>query len=277
MIVTIPILLLLVVVAIAAQSAVFGATGSAAPSDTYVSYAMSVFLILFVLMIPVAAWWYFIQMRELAAERAGQSQNRAVRILVAVALAGLIVYFRHRLHFSGLNHLPFFHNNPGSAAKAGAGHHGHKASQTPQPHFEWWVLWVTLVAGVLLASKALYDRVTRRPAPLAATPVVEDELVMTISEAIDDLEREPDPRRAVIAAYARMERALGRRGLGRDRSETPLEYLRRVLLERTTAGGAVERLTSLFERAKFSPHAVTAAMKDDAISSLREIREAMAT
>jgi hypothetical protein len=74
-----------------------------------------------------------------------------------------------------------------------------------------------------------------------------------------------------------MESMLSRHGLRRHPSETPIEFLRRVLLELTTSGGAVERLTSLFERAKFSNHEVTLAMKGDAIAALRNIRDGLPT
>ena len=57
---------------------------------------------------------------------------------------------------------------------------------------------------------------------------VAEDLAASISVAIDDLEAEPDARRAVIAAYARMEGALARHGLQRRPSQTPLEYLRQV-------------------------------------------------
>jgi hypothetical protein len=77
----------------------------------------------------------------------------------------------------------------------------------------------------------------------------------------------------VIAAYARMEGVLARHGLRRRPSETPLEYLRRVLLELTARADAVARLTNLFEQAKFSRHDIDATMKRDAIGALREIRD----
>ena len=51
---------------------------------------------------------------------------------------------------------------------------------------------------------------------------------MALDEAIDDLRRDPDPRRAVIAAYARMEQALTLYGCPRRPSEAPYEYLSRV-------------------------------------------------
>jgi hypothetical protein len=102
---------------------------------------------------------------------------------------------------------------------------------------------------------------------------VASDLASSMSDAIDDLEAEPDARRAVIAAYARMEGVLARHGLRRRPSETPLEYLRRVLLGLTTRADAVKRLTALFEQAKFSRHEINASMKQDAIDSLRVIRD----
>ena len=105
---------------------------------------------------------------------------------------------------------------------------------------------------------------------------VAEDLAATIGDAIDDLEAEPDARRAVIAAYARMEGVLGRHGLRRAPSETPLEYLRRILLGLTSRGDAVSRLTTLFEQAKFSRHEIDGAMKQDAIGALREIRDDLA-
>src|SRR5207248_9846230 len=100
-----------------------------------------------------------------------------------------------------------------------------------------------------------------------------DDLVASMSDAIEDLEAEPDARTAVIAAYARMERVLARHGLRRRPSETPLEYLRRILLGLTTRADAVTRLTSLFEQAKFSRHEIDGSMKQDAIGALRTMRD----
>ena len=94
-----------------------------------------------------------------------------------------------------------------------------------------------------------------------------------LDDAIDDLEAEPDARRAVIAAYARMEAVLGRHGLRRRPSDTPVEYLRRVLLGLTSQDDAVQRLTKLFQEAKFSRHEIDASMKQEAITALKTIRD----
>jgi uncharacterized protein (DUF2342 family) len=69
-----------------------------------------------------------------------------------------------------------------------------------------------------------------------------------------------------------MEAVLARNGLRRRPSETPVEYLRRILLGLTARGESVRRLTALFEQAKFSRHEIDATMKHDAIEALRDIR-----
>jgi len=99
-----------------------------------------------------------------------------------------------------------------------------------------------------------------------------EDVAAAISDAIDDLEAEPDARAAVIAAYARMERTFDRRGLERRPSETPVEYLRRILVGLGSRAEPVARLTGLFEQAKFSDHEIDGSMKRDAIDALRAIR-----
>jgi hypothetical protein len=91
--------------------------------------------------------------------------------------------------------------------------------------------------------------------------------------AIDELRAERDPRRAIIAAYARMERLFGAHGLPRRAFEAPFEYLRRVLGELRASPGSIFELTALFERAKFSRHELGPELKDEAIDALVAIRD----
>jgi hypothetical protein len=94
-----------------------------------------------------------------------------------------------------------------------------------------------------------------------------------LDDTLEDLRNEPDPRRAVIAAYARMERGLAVLGTERMLSETPFEYLERVLERLSVSEAAARRLTDLFQRAKFSPAPVGAEMKEAAVAALEAIRE----
>jgi len=261
---------LLAIVAFASRSG-FGHASRSAPSNGYISYAFTAFMILFAAMIPIAAYSWLLQARE-GTPSEKSFRSRIVRYLLVLGLIGVAIAVRfflwHHLRFHG--HASGLAKTVNAMAKA---RHG-KSTAKYNPAFEWPVLWVAL-AVALVAGAVAYQQYRRRPKHVIPGPELTDAdlLAATISEAIDDLEAEPDPRRAVIAAYARMEGMLGRRGLPRKPSETPLEFLRRALLRLTSRGRAVERLTGLFEQAKFSRHDIDAGMKGEAICALREIRD----
>src|SRR5512132_1666679 len=135
-----------------------------------------------------------------------------------------------------------------------------------------------VVAGVALAAmvglavaQLLAERRRRRP---PRTPA--ERLVELLDDTLEDLEGEPDPRRAVIAAWARMERGLAAVGLPRHPAEAPFEYATRVLEAALARPSAVHRLTGLFERAKFSRHPVGQADREEAIAALRTVRRELA-
>jgi Domain of unknown function (DUF4129) len=250
-----------------------------APSQGYVNYAMTVFLILFVLMIPVALYAFALRVRERAAVAARKTLRQRLRSYAIIfGILFLITFVSYRLRHSA-PHL-FQHFNPwGSRGATGPFGHGHgRAKAQVQPKFEWNVLWIAVVVLASIAGFAYYQwRGEKRTfVPREPELTVSEDLAAGITDAIDDLEAEPDARRAVIAAYARMEGVLGRNGFLRVPSETAIEYLRRVLLGLTSRGDAVTRLTALFEQAKFSQNEIDAAMKQDAIGSLREIRDGLA-
>jgi uncharacterized membrane protein len=139
-------------------------------------------------------------------------------------------------------------------------------------HFEW-----PLVLGigglVLLGGVWMYVRSRRRLAPLLEDRSLEADMISAIETTIDDLRNERNARRAVIAAYASMERTLAAHGLARHRSEAPLEYLANILRGLRVRESAVRTLTRLFEYAKFSGHQVDEQMKEEAIDALIAIRD----
>ena len=93
-----------------------------------------------------------------------------------------------------------------------------------------------------------------------------------LADTLDDLRAERDPRKAVIGAYARMERLFAAHDVPREESETPQQYVERVLARLQVSSFGVRRLTQLYERARFSPHTVDGGMKDDAIAALEGLR-----
>jgi hypothetical protein len=167
------------------------------------------------------------------------------------------------------------HQNLRPAAGSGTGKSSSSKTQPGQkqyePHFQWPAVFVigSLVVG--LGGAMAFLALRRRREELQET-VVRETLAEVLGETLDDLLNEPDPRKAVIAAYAKMERTLAARGFPRHESEAPLEYLDRILGIVEGSGHSARRLTRLFERARFSPHDVDQKMKDDAIESLVGLR-----
>ena len=226
------------------------------------------------LAIPLLLWATY-QKQKREAEKRAQSFSRAVlqNVLTLgffIGVTAFFVYIRH-LH-------PNVFGPRGE--KLNAARKGVKAAGSKQqpydPAFQWPVAFAAVAIGLVLAVTAfvLHRRRKRRLANAAPRERMEivEELVAEIGDAIDDLEAEPDARRAVIAAYARMEAALGRHGVRRRASETPYEYLARVLLELEVPADAVRALTDAFERAKFSPHEIDVRGKRTAIGALVAVR-----
>ncbi len=98
-------------------------------------------------------------------------------------------------------------------------------------------------------------------------------LTDAVARSLDDVRATTDLRRAVIACYARMERALAVAGVRREPFEAPFEYLERVLRRLRASADAARQLTGLFEEAKFSLHPVGEPMRDRAVSALVRLRE----
>ncbi len=144
-----------------------------------------------------------------------------------------------------------------------------------EPGFAWAPALVT--AGLILLALGAWwyaGRARKRArGDLGAKSPLARDLAAALNDSLDDLRAEPDPRRAVIAAYARLERVLAAHRLPRRPAEAPLEYLGRMLDGLSVSPDAAARLTDLFERAKFSQHAVGTAMKDEAISALERVRD----
>ena len=144
-----------------------------------------------------------------------------------------------------------------------------------EPEFAWEASIATAALIVLALGAWWYSTRARRRArgELDREDRLATDLAAAMDESLDDLRAEPDPRRAVIAAYARLERVLAAHRLPRRPAEAPLEYLGRMLDDLSVTPEAARRLTDLFEMAKFSQHAVGMEMKEEAISALERVRD----
>ena len=196
-----------------------------------------------------------------------------LRTLIAVAIIfGLELLFVRRLHLSHLRLHPHHPQEagvgPGRVGQNGA--HS-RLARSRAPRFRYDEL--AFVLGLLFLVVVGAIIALRRSRPQLAPEVAPEALAAALDVSLDDLRSDPDLRRAIIAAYARMEHALAAAGVPRQPSEAPLEYLERALLALDTSAEAVRRLTDLFEWARFSHHEPEPWMRDDAVDALVAVRD----
>ena len=144
---------------------------------------------------------------------------------------------------------------------------------------------VLAVVTALAAGGLLLARLLRPHAPEAAedadhagpggAPGPRDarRLVIGLDEVIDDLRRDPDPRRAVIRAWARLEDLLADHDLPRHPAEAPTRYVGRALEHLAASRQAVQTLTAAFERAMFSSHVIGPGDQLAAVDALVAVRD----
>ena len=236
---------LVAVVAVAATgSTQDGSDETRAPSDlvldTFFTFAL-------LALIPAAALLIYglMQRRAIAEELASGKYRRTGVLLTFLILAAALAvgyYFRPRRF--GL--FGFEENDPILDP-------GLERPKPEQPNaggaYEPELAWIPLllVLALIAAGVGAYVVAKRRrerlfgdgPGQLAR------EAAAVLEESLDDLRAEPDARRAVIAAYARLERTFAASGLGRSHDETAVEHVSRILGElRWTAGSSSGSPTS---------------------------------
>ena len=149
----------------------------------------------------------------------------------------------------------------------------HAQGYTIPPWLPWTLLGLLLAAVVAVGCWLLLadrGRGAEREDGSAATGAA-------VQAALSALESTDDPRSAVIAAYAAMERTLAAHGLRRSPAEAPREYLRRVLVASSATQQEATTLTASFEEARFSLHPITEQIRDRALSALSSMRRRLET
>ncbi|WP_425003163.1 DUF4129 domain-containing protein [Mycolicibacterium sp. S3B2] len=143
----------------------------------------------------------------------------------------------------------------------------------------------TLVLVVLTVVAAIRGR--RRPANVTASSAPEPEPSAPTADPdlaraaelglaeIGDLSR--DPRQAIIACYAAMERELGKSpGASPQDSDTPTEVLARAIDTQVLRSGSAGELVDLFEEARFSAHIMDEGHRAEAVRALQLVQRELA-
>lgn len=268
------VLALVGVVAIAATgSTPVGTADGRPPSETLLDTFFSLALVL--LVAAAAMVVYALLQRRAISEEIASGRHRRSTFLTWVVLASMFALAAW-LGYRGWN--PLFGEAPTvdiGADRGRASEPGEALSDEAAYRAEFaWIPVLVLVALTAIAVLAyvLSERRRRMTRAEDETSLAE-RLADALDDTLDDLRAEPDPRRAVVAAFARLERTLGAAGVPRSRSETADEYVARVLALLDVPSDAVRRLTELFDRAKFSQHVIEEEMKEDAIRALERVRD----
>ena len=140
---------------------------------------------------------------------------------------------------------------------------------------------VMIAAASAVASRRQRRIATSYPAPgpfEAANPASGPESLARAAELglaeIGDLSREP--RAAIIACYAAMERGLANApGAVPQDSDTPSEVLARAVEHHALRADNASQLVELFTEARFSPHVMTERHRETAVRVLRLVLEEM--
>lgn len=261
------VLALVAVVAVASTGATPRSTGGTrGPSELVLDTLVTLTLLLFVLAIAFVVYALF-HRKELAAALPARRKRRSGlgSIMIFFGILALLAYLHSRdlLPNSGPeDRTPPEGSPPGGEGGADPGRY--------EPQLAWIPLLVVVALGAVATAALIVAARRRRPqrrASVAAT------LASALDDSLDDLHAEADPRRAVIASYARLERILAGHGLGRNAPETPEEYLARILPDLDVDPSSIRRLTELYTWAKFSHHEVGVSMKDEAIAALTSVRD----
>jgi uncharacterized membrane protein len=262
--------LLLAVVAVTAGGRPLSSSGGGhgALPGSFWDYLYTTVVILAVpLLICGALAGMFIRRRRSKPRSFWQSMWRVFAVYAVLVALELLVLPRLHFHLHGTTE-----HQKGHFRTGGNGHNKNGAG-TRSLQFQWRELVVVLSLFFVAAVAAVVALKRSRPDEETALDTAPETLAAALDESLDDLRADPDLRRAIIAAYSRLERALAAAGIPRRPAEAPLEYVERALLTLDTSAAAVRKLTDLFEWARFSHHEPEPSMRDEAIDALVAVRD----
>lgn len=137
---------------------------------------------------------------------------------------------------------------------------------------------VVLVVGTIVTSRRSVRSGAAGPLPAgqptAHQPGTGSESLLRAAEVglaeVEDLSREP--RKAIIACYAAMERELALvPGAAPQDFDTASEVLARAVDQRVLGPGSAIQLVDLFDEARFSPHVMNEGHRETAVEVLQQV------
>jgi hypothetical protein len=265
------VVLLLAVVALASRPG--AGTGapllSADPARLVIDVTFYLLVVLLLLVLVVVVWALWPRPDDEPLQLPPRRRWALSTVMTALLAIGVAIWLRAGGHLARPSFL-------GAGGGGGAGRPaalGAPVRAAGQAGFDWFAAAIVavLLAGAAVLAWWLLLRPRRRTPGQRALA----RLLAVLDDAIEDVLGEADPRRAVIAAWTRLERVLSRHGVPRHDSEAPFEYAARAGAAIGVEAVSLERLADLFEWARFSLHEVTPAMRQEALDGLLAVRDGL--
>jgi hypothetical protein len=149
---------------------------------------------------------------------------------------------------------------------------------TAPPSSSIWPLITGMVIAILVVLTLAVLSRRRRPARTGADRRSRlATLLDSLAAGSDALTAGGEPRAAIIACYAAMERGFAAAGSAPGAADTPAEVLARATRAGLVRAEPAETLTGLFRRARYSTYPMTSADSRVAADALTEIRTGLAS
>jgi len=265
---------LIAIVAVVAAGHRTGGGHAERPSRAFLDYLLSAFLVFMVVGAIAVVYLVWREREELAArdDPAARRRHLVGSLFVFLGIVLVLVLAREAGWRPGSIFHRFAKHHAAAPPAPRTKTHAGKALPVQEPQFRWIAAAVVICFFAALVVFAAYLRARSRVAANQRRRTAE-EVAAALEDSVDDLRAEPDVRRAIVAAYARMERALGAVGVPRRPAEAPLEFMARALEGLRASAVSVRRLTELFRVAKFSAHTLGPVEKEQAIDALVAVRD----
>jgi len=193
----------------------------------------------------------------------------AKTLAVLVALAVMVTPFVVLFSKKSLKTItaPGQLTRPGVVPTGVAGRLASPHSSTPWPIIAGMVIAIAVVVAMTVWSRRRrYADRSREPSPRLAR------LLDSLAAGHAALTSSTDPRAAIIACYAAMERGFAAAGSAPAEADTPAEVLARAADAGIIRSSAPGVLTGLFRRARYSAEPMTSADSGAAASALAQMR-----
>ncbi|HTY46620.1 MAG TPA: DUF4129 domain-containing protein [Methanomassiliicoccales archaeon] len=188
-------------------------------------------------------------------------------LIFALAIIALLLLF---VQGNGLNFTQGQGNQTGNNTTAPPPSPSNGGGLTPDATI--WLITFVAVISVMVVVSMRFLRTGRVSVGLRRENLSQ-RATSIVNEALSELRTTDDARGAVIRAYWQMNRLFGKRD--EEAFLTPKEFAHLLVAEYGWPSKAVDDLTKVFEEARYSEHAIGEEMKELAVGSLQQIRDAL--